>query len=71
MKPKRYQFEYRSPEEAAKLATLIASVATLDSEGRSTPEQPVEVPLTQTRQGKGHRRKTHPQQNKKHRKRVA
>lgn len=60
MKPKsnKYQvLEYRSPAEVSRVLDLIASVAVKDESGKSITEQPVKVPATHTRQGKGQRRK--------------
>ena len=58
MKPNKYQvLEYRSPAEVSRVLSLIASVAVKDESGKTTAEQPVNVPTTHTRQGKGQRRK--------------
>lgn len=57
-KSNKYQvLDYRSRAEVSHVLDLIASVATKDESGKSTAEQPVNVPVTHTRQGKGQRRK--------------
>lgn len=57
-KPNKYQvLDYRSPAEVSHVLNLIASVAVKDESGKSTVEQPVKVPTSHTRQGKGQRRK--------------
>jgi hypothetical protein len=49
--------EYRTREELDNVLSLLDRVATKDELGRATAEHKITVPNTQTRQGKGQRRK--------------